>query len=115
MRSHSPYIDVGFYRETSQHVFCAPDLARWAAEIPSKFKGRILSTEDITILEQALRLASDSGEKVLVFDVSRVVDKLKALKRGVKRTPTVIIDGKKYEKVEEILQALNTISNKPHQ
>jgi hypothetical protein len=108
-------MDVSFRREMSQHVICAPDLARWATEMPSKFKGRILSTEDLTILEQALRLASNSDEKVLVFDISRIADRLKALKRGVKRTPTAIIDGKKYEKVEEILQALNTISNKPHQ
>ncbi|MEM3730362.1 MAG: hypothetical protein QW667_02505 [Candidatus Bathyarchaeia archaeon] len=84
-------------------------------ETQSKFKGRILPTEDLTVLERALRLAADSGEKVLVFDVSRMADKLKALKRGVKRTPTLIIDGKKYGKMEEILEVLNTISNKPSQ
>lgn len=84
VRSHSPYVDVSFYREMSQHVFCAPDLAKWAVETQSKFKGRILPTEDLTVLERALRLAADSGEKVLVFDVSRMADKLKALKRELR-------------------------------
>jgi hypothetical protein len=35
-----------------------------------------------------------------------VTDKLKAIKRGIKKTPSAIINGKKYEETEEILKAL---------
>jgi hypothetical protein len=105
-------MDVGYYREMSQHVICAPDLAGWAAEIPAKFKGRILPEKDRTVLEYVLRLADNVSEKVLVFDVSRVSDRLKAIKRGVKSTPTVIIDGKKYDSVDEVLSVLQALSSK---
>ena len=94
----------------SQHVLCAPDLAEWAAKIPSKFKGRILPEKDRTVLEHALRMVNKTDEKVLVFDVSRVTDRLKAIKRGVKRTPTIIVNGKKYDNVEEILHSLQALS-----
>lgn len=112
VRSSSPYMDVDHYRELSQHTFCAPNLARWAADIPAKFKGRILPEKDQTVLESALRFASEAGEKIVVFDVSRVSDKLKAIKRGVKSTPAVIIDGKKYDDADEILRVLQTPSSK---
>jgi hypothetical protein len=112
VRSSSPYIDVGYYREMSQHVICAPDLAGWAAEVPAKFKGRILPEKDRTVLERALRLANKTAEKIVVFDVSRVSDRLKAIKRGVKSTPTIIIDGKKYDNVEEILSVLQALSSR---
>ena len=102
---------MGYYREMSQHVICAPDLAEWAAEIPAKFRGRILPQEDRTVLEQALRIASEKDEKVFVFDVSRMTDKLKAMKRGIKKAPSAIINGKKYEGVEEILRALSSHSH----
>lgn len=105
-------MDVGYYREMSQHTYCAPDLAGWAAEIPAKFKGRILPEKDRIVLEYALRLAAEISEEVLVFDVSRVSDRLKAIKRGVKRTPSIIINGKKYDGVEEILSVLQALSSK---
>jgi glutaredoxin len=112
VRSSSPYIDVEYYREMSQHVICAPDLARWGAEIPAKFKGRILPEKDRTVLEYALRVANETGEKVLVFDISRVSDRLKAIKRGVKRTPTIIINGKKYDSVDDIQRFLQALPNR---
>ncbi|MEM3704637.1 MAG: hypothetical protein QXX59_01775 [Candidatus Bathyarchaeia archaeon] len=112
VRSSSPYMDVGHYRELSQHVYCSPDLARWAADVPEKFKGRILPEKDRTVLESALRFASETGEQIVVFDVSRVSDRLKAIKRGVKSAPTVIIDGKKYDNAEEILRILQAPSSK---
>lgn len=113
IRSSSPYIDVGHYREMSQHTYCSPELVKWAAaDLMSKFKGHVLPEKDRTILESALRLASEVGDKIVVFDVSRVSDRLKAIKRGVKSTPTIIIDGKKYDNIEEILRILQALSSK---
>mgnify|MGYP000737142091 CR=1 FL=1 len=114
VHSFAPYEDVDFYREMSQHVICAPELARWATEAQSKFKGRLLPEKDYTVLEQVLQVANETNEKVLVFDISRITDKLKAIKRGVNKTPTVVINGKKYERIEEIQRALQSISSKPN-
>ncbi|MEM3694905.1 MAG: hypothetical protein QXJ11_02980 [Candidatus Bathyarchaeia archaeon] len=112
VRSSTPYLDVGYYREMSHHVCCAPELAGWAINVPEKFKGRILPEKDRTVLENALRFASETGKQIVVFDISRVSDRLKAIKRGVKSTPAVIIDGKKYDDADEILRVLQAPSSK---
>lgn len=72
-------------------------------------KGRILRQEDHMVIEQALRVIKETDD-LLVYDVSRLTDRLKALKKGVKKTPTIIIDGKKYEGLPEILRVLETAS-----
>ncbi|MGB9741138.1 MAG: hypothetical protein ACP5IM_03300 [Candidatus Bathyarchaeia archaeon] len=41
-----------------------------------------------------------------------MTNKLRAVKKGIKKTPSAIIDGKKYEETKEILEALQTISSK---
>jgi protein-disulfide isomerase len=95
----------------STHIICLPETATRASELfSSKFKGRILSQEDNTVLEQALLVANKTKQKIIVYDVSRMTDKLKALKRGIRKTPAVIINGKRYERVEEIQEVLQTIS-----
>ena len=110
VRSVSPSVDIGFYREMSQHTYCAPQMVDWSyQDLASKFKGRILPDEDRMVLEQVLLMVKDKDDELLVYDVSRVTDRLKALKRGVKKTPTVIINGEKYEKLEDILEALKAI------
>jgi len=43
-----------------------------------------------------------------VYDVSRMTDKLRAIKRGIRKTPAAIINGEKYEGLEEILQAISS-------
>ncbi|MEM2118268.1 MAG: hypothetical protein QW386_04545 [Candidatus Bathyarchaeia archaeon] len=112
VRSHSSYPgDIGFAREMSTHIICLPETAARASELfSSKFKGRILSQEDSAALEQALLVANKTKEKIIVYDISRMTDKLKALKRGIRKTPVVIINGKKYERVEEIQEVLQTIT-----
>jgi len=100
-------MDVELYREMSQHSFCAPGLADvLVGNIASKFEGRIILQEDLTALEQILEMVKAKNEKVKVYDVSRITDKIRALKRGVLKTPTAIIDGKRYEGSKEISQAI---------
>ncbi|MEM3616837.1 MAG: hypothetical protein QXJ31_02875 [Candidatus Bathyarchaeia archaeon] len=113
VRSVSPSVDIGFYREMSQHTYCGPQMVNWAyRDLASKFKGRILQQEDYIVLEQALRIVKETDDELLVYDVSRLTDKLKALKKGVKKTPTILINGKKYEDMTEILKVLETITGK---
>jgi len=73
-----------------------------------------LAQDDRAVLENALRIASETNKEVFVFDVSRMTDKLKAMKRGVKKTPSTIINGKRCEGAEEILKVSHSISSKPN-
>jgi protein-disulfide isomerase len=103
-------MDVELYREMSQHPYCAPGAhGALMEQATSKFKGRILPQEDLAVLEQALHTANKTNEQIKVYDVSRVTDKLSAMKRGFRKTPTAIINGEKYEGLEQISKA---ISNK---
>lgn len=107
VRSFSMYVDVELYREMSQHPYCAPGVHEaLMKQALSRFKGRILPQEDLTVLEQALRTTNKTNEQIRVYDVSRMTDKLSAMKRGIRKTPTAIINGEKYEGLEQISRAM---------
>jgi len=102
-------MDVELYREMSQHSLCAPGSGdALVSGGASKLKGRILPQEDLTALEQVSQMAKKTNEKITVYDVSRMTDKLRAIKRGIRKTPAAIINGEKYEGLEEILQAISS-------
>lgn len=103
--SHSMYMDVETLREMSTHSYCAP--GEWTGllkGLESKFKGRILPSEDVEVLEQFKTLGEKCGDEVRVYDVSRATERIKALSRGIRKTPALIIQGKKYEGIKEIRQ-----------
>ena len=107
VRSFSVYVDVETYREMSMHAYCAP--GAWSGllkGLESKFKGRVLPPEDSSVLEQLERLIEKFDDEVKVYDVSGVLDKIRAIRRGIRKTPTVIVQGKKYEGLEEIQQQI---------
>jgi hypothetical protein len=98
-------MNVETLRGMSTHSYCAPGL--WTGLLKgseSKFKGRILPSEDVEVLERLKTLGDKCDDEVKVYDVSRVTDRIKALSRGVRKTPTIIILGKKYEGEKEIQQ-----------
>lgn len=100
-------IDVGTLREMSLHPYCAP--GSWEGLYKAyglKFKGRLLAPEDHTVLEKLEILANKFHDKIKIYDVSRALDKMKAIKQGIRKTPTVIIQGKKYEGLEKISQLI---------
>jgi len=66
----------------------------------------VLSTEDHTVLEQLETLVEKYDDEVNVYDVSRMLDKIRAIRRGIRKTPAVIIEGKKYQGFEEIQQQI---------
>lgn len=103
--SHSMYVDVETLREMSTHSYCAPDA--WPGllkGLESKFKGRILPPEEFEVLERFKTLGEKCDDEVKVYDVSRATDRIKALSRGIRKTPALIIQGKKYEGIKEIRQ-----------
>jgi hypothetical protein len=99
------YVDVETLREMSTHPYCAPGV--WTGllkGLESKFKGRVLPSEDGEVLERFKTLGEKCDDEVMVYDVSKITDRIKALSKGIRKTPTVIIQGKKYEGVKEIRQ-----------
>jgi len=107
VKSLSTYVDVETYREMSSHSYCAP--GTWSGilkGLESKFKGRLLPPEDSTVLEQLEMLAQKFDDAVKVYDVSNMRDKIRGIRRGIRKTPTVILLGKKYEGLEQIEQQL---------
>lgn len=105
VHSRSKDIDVGHYREMSYHWECG--LAQWAyEELAGQFKGRILCEEDVGVLRQVLEMAKKEGREVKVYDTSRVGDRMKALRRGILKTPAAIMDGELYQGLNEISQVI---------
>ena len=107
VRSSSVYMDVGRLREASQHTFCSPETATGLVNVmASKFKGRVLPQDDYVVLERIGELAHELHDKVKVYDVSGVQDRVRALRHGILSTPTVVVRGKKYEGLDTILELL---------
>ena len=107
VRSRSKAIDVGHYREMSYHWECG--VAQWAyGELAAQFKGRILSEQDVKAMQQVFEMAKRESREVKVYDVSRVSDKIRALKQRVFKTPTVVMNGRRYEGLDEICKAVST-------
>jgi len=106
VRSSSISVDVGTIREMSMHTFCAPDAASSLLNSLAKFKGRVLPQDDHTVLARIQELAYELHDDVKVYDVSRTQDRIRALRRGILKTPTVVVQGKKHEGLDKILQLL---------
>ena len=103
--SHSRDVDIEHYREMSYHVQCG--LGRWAyGELASQFKGRIFADTDIEALNKVFEVAKKENREVKVHDTSRVVERMKALKRGILKTPAIVLNGIKYQGLDEIAQAI---------
>ena len=103
--SHSRDVDIEHYREMSYHVQCG--LGRWAyGELASQFKGRIFADTDIEALNKVFEVAKKENREVKVHDTSRVAERMKALKRGILKTPAIVVNGIKYQGLGEIAQAI---------
>lgn len=100
-------IDIRTIREMSLHSHCAPGAwERLLKSYGSKFKGRVLSLEDCAVLERLEKSTDKFHGEVKIYDVSRAFDKIKAIKQGIRKTQAIIIQGKKYESLEKILQLI---------
>jgi len=99
-------IDIGTIREMSLHPICAPGTWEELVKEYGKFKGRILPPDDHEALENLKVLANKFHEEIKIYDVSRILDRIRALKRGIRRTPTLIVQGKKYEGLEKISELI---------
>lgn len=109
IRTGSPYVDVGHWREMSQHTYCAPELASSAeSQVASLLKGRIVPQDDMAVLRKVVELAGSNPAEVQVYDMSRTVHRLKAFRKSVKNTPAIIIDGVKFEGAKDSLLAIQS-------
>lgn len=89
----------------SYHVQCG--LGRWAnGELASQLKGRIFADTDIEALNKVFVVAKKENREVKVHDTSRVAERMKALKRGILKTPAIVVNGIKYQLLDEIAQAI---------
>lgn len=103
IRSSSVNFDLETAREMSSHTFCDPKTGTGASEIyGSKLKGRVLPEEHRIVLQKVVEYAQVQGEKLEVFDVSSLTDRIKALRQGVVRTPTLIAHGKSFKGLADI-------------
>jgi hypothetical protein len=108
VRSFQPYMDVETARDMAPHSYCSPGTTEGLVSgVLSKFKGRLLSEEDSTALERVLQILKENQELIRVYDVSRIADKLRAVKHGIRKTPAAIINGEKYEGLEVISKAIS--------
>jgi len=109
IHSSSEYVDLGHYREMAVHPYCSPDMASvLEGELAALLKGRIISQEDLTVLRKVGEVSKSAREEIKVYDVSRAADKFKALAKGVRKTPTIVINGEKHEGMEKSLKAVLT-------
>jgi len=101
-------MDVETIKEMSQHPYCAPgSTERLISGTLSKFKGRVLPEADSAVLQSVLEIIGERNDAVKIYDLSRMVDGLRALRHGVRSTPVVVIDGEKYQGLEVILKVLS--------
>lgn len=110
VHSVSPYVDYELTMEMSQHVYCDPDMATKAGEMISQFnkvKGRMFSDEDWAVLQRLAEAAGGADGEVRLYDISRTAGRLKALSRGITKTPVIILNGEKHEGAEKCLDALD--------
>src|SRR4030042_1303845 len=102
VHSRSRGIDIDHYREMSHHVQCG--LARCAyEELASQFRGRILTEKDSEALNKIFELAKEENSEVIVYDTSRITERLKAWKRGILRTPAVVLKEVKYQGLSKMV------------
>ena len=73
----------------------------------SKFRGRVLSEENSAVLQRILEVIKTTSEEIRIYDVSRWRDKLEALFGGIRKTPTIVIDGEKHVGQEKCLAILD--------
>lgn len=78
----------------------------------SRFNGRLLSEDDSATPESTFRIMGDTAEQVIIRDMSRVIDRIRAIKYGIRNMPTVVVNGEKYMNIEDILKVFSTIEQK---
>ena len=81
--------DVDSLMYARQHTICAPDLLRNAT---AALQGRVLDSESAALLP----FLEGLEVQFKVHDLGRLSGRVKALAAGVRRAPTVVVDGQKF-------------------
>jgi hypothetical protein len=103
-------MDVETIKEMSQHPYCAPGSTEGLISgTLSKFKDRMLPQADSVVLQCVFEKIGERNDALKIYDLSRMGDSLRALRHGIRSTPVVVIDGKKYQGLEVILRVLSDL------
>lgn len=85
-----------------------PETATRASEIYGfKLKGRVFPEEHRIAMQRVMEYAQARREELEVFDVSSATDRIRALRQGVVRTPTLVARGKHFKGLVEISQVVD--------
>lgn len=87
--------------------FVFPDVDKYVGRMASKPRHRALSEEDCEALKRLSEFASRNREQLIIYDVSRLWDKIISIRYGIRKTPAAIINGEEHEGLEKILQRLS--------
>ena len=109
IHSRSTYMDVDSIRHALSHVYCSPETGLRAVELFSSKLAGVLPEKDVKILQEALKTSERTGEKLKVFDVSRIGHRIRAMKLRIRKTPTIIVNGEKNVGFEKSRQTLRSI------
>jgi hypothetical protein len=101
-------MDVETCRDMAPHSYCASGTTEELVSFASKLKGRLLSQEDSMVLERVSQISNVAKESIKIYDLSRMTDYFRAMKRGIGKTPTILINGEKFVGLGPVLQALST-------
>ena len=96
--------NVELYTYSRHHTYCAPELAELASGLLDS--GRVLRPDSAAVLSVLETVSRQLGQSIQVHDVGRVHGRLKALRAGVWKTPTVVLDGEKHVGCEAAKAAL---------
>jgi len=105
-------MDVETIKEMSQHPYCASgSMEGLISTTLSRLKGRVLPQADSAVLQCILEFVGERNYAIKIYDLSRMRDGLRALRHGIRSTPVVVIDGKKYQDLEVILKVLSNLKS----
>ena len=107
VRSKKVPEQADFSSFSSDHAACRGVI--YKEESYTKFKTmRMITSSDEGVLEKLKEIAKDKGYILKVYDVSTLKGRLKAFRKGIKQTPTIVTETHRIVGVpkEEELQTM---------
>jgi hypothetical protein len=105
IRSFAIPPDIESYRHHRMHSHCAPGLAQTTLDL-AVLTGRLLEPDSAALLAVLGRVHHEVNALLQVYDIGRLRGRLRALTAGVRRVPTVVVDGEKHVGLSAAKQAL---------
>jgi hypothetical protein len=101
--------DIESLTHAHSHTYCAPGMADRVRGLTG-FDGRILDPACERLLSDLDHLLQQSECQVCVYDLGRLSGRIRALLRGVWKSPAVIVDGQKYTGLDSATRVLRQLT-----